>query len=238
MQKQDIKTIGVERYNRDLMFTTIRRGVGLGLLICSVGLLVWASLPSRVQMMEQVILPAEMKLPNDEQPAKAVLETRQVRLEWPESMRIGDSAEIRLIFESVGEEKQDANSDIELSNVYNQYNLMVEGRFEVSGLKVNPANPLRESLLAGEIISYDWNVTAENAGIYPGTVWLSLRFLPLEGDVPSQAPIFVTKVDIKATSLWGISGPIARLLGGLGVALGIIMLFDVMIGLLHRLIKT
>ena len=238
MQKQDIKTIGVERYNRGLMFKTIRRGVGLGLLICSVGLLVWASLPSRVQMMEQVILPAEMKLPNDEQPAKAVLETRQVRLEWPESMRIGDSAEIRLIFESVGEEKQDANSDIELSNVYNQYNLMVEGRFEVSGLKVNPANPLRESLLAGEIISYDWNVTAENAGIYPGTVWLSLRFLPLEGDVPSQVPIFVTKVDIKATSLWGISGPIARLLGGLGVALGIIMLFDVMIGLLHRLIKT
>jgi hypothetical protein len=211
------------------MLKTIRHMIGLGLLICGVVLLTWASLPVRQLRLEQTILPAGMQLPNDEQPAEAVLVSRQVILEWPESMRIGDSKEIIMIFEPGGEEGIESSPGIRLSNIYDHYNLMAEGRFEVAGVEVEPANPVRKSLLAGQGIECEWKISAEKTGLYPGTVWLSLRFLPLDGKAPTQSPIFVTSINLKLTSLWGISGPIARLLGGLAIIFGILANIDVMI---------
>jgi hypothetical protein len=211
------------------MLKTIRHGIGPGLLICGMVLLIWAALPVRQEMMEQIIMPAEMQLPNNEQPGQAVLEPRQVIIEWPESMRIGDVEEIRLTFEPGGKEGVESSSGIEFSNIYNQYNLMAEGRFEVAGVKVEPANPLRESLPPGQSIIYKWRITAQKTGLYPGRVWLSLRFLPLDGKAPTQSPIFVTSINLKLTSLWGISDPAARLLGGLAIIFGILANIDVMI---------
>jgi len=219
------------------MLKTIRHGIGLGLLICGVVLLTWASLPVRQQMMEQTILPAEMQLPNNGQPAQAVLESKQVIVEWPDSMRIGDSEEIKMIFEPGGVEGIEGSPEIGFSNIYDHYNLMAEGRFEVAGVVVEPANPLRESLPPGQSIVYKWKITADKTGVYPGRVWLSLRYLPLDGKTPTQSPIFVTSINLKLTSLWGISGPAARRLGGLVIILGIMANIDVMIAWMRKKIS-
>jgi hypothetical protein len=216
------------------MLKTIRHGIGLGLLICGMVLLIWAALPVRQEMMEQIIMPAEMQLPNNEQLRQAVLEPRQVIVEWPESMRIGDSEEIKLIFEPGGVEGIESSNGIGLSNIYNHYNLMAEGRFEVAGVEVEPANPVRESLPPGQSIVYKWKITAEKTGLYPGRVWLSLRFLPLDGKAPTQSPIFVTNINLKLNSLWGISGPVARLLGGLAIIFDILANIDVMIAWIRK----
>jgi hypothetical protein len=211
------------------MLRKIRHVTGPGLLFCGAILLAWACFPVRQQMIEQTILPTEMQLPNNGQPAQAVLESRRVILEWPDSMRIGDSEEIKLIFEPSGEATIEGNPGIALSNIYDRYNLMAEGRFEVAGVEVEPANPVRESLTAGQSIVYKWKITAEKTGLYPGKVWLSLRFLPLDGKASTQSPIFITSINLKLTSLGGISGPAARLLGELAIILGIMANIDVMI---------
>jgi hypothetical protein len=216
------------------MLKTIRHAIGTGLIIYAMVLLIWATLPVRQEMMEQIIMPAEMQLPNNEQPKQAVLENRQVMVEWPESMRIGEVEEIRLTFEPSEKEGVESSSGIGLSNIYNHYNLMAEGRFEVAGVKVEPANPLRESLPPGQSITYKWRITAEKTGLYTGRVWLSLRFLPLDGKAPTQSPIFVTSINLKLTSLWGISGPAARLLGGLVIIFGILANIDVMIAWMRK----
>ncbi len=117
----------------------------------------------------------------------------------------------------------------ELSDVYASYAVMAEGRFEVAGLKVSPANPVRESLLSGHTLKLKWQVRANQAGTYQGNVWLSLRFLPLDGSQAVEVPIFVHALDIRASSFLGISAPVARLAGGMGIIIGLAMSYDVMI---------
>ncbi len=152
-------------------------------------------------------------------------------------MRIGDSYRIVMIFEPAKSEIQLQDSEHGLRNVYEDYNLMAEGRFEVTGLRVEPANPRRESLPAGQTVRFEWLVNAEKEGSFTGDLWLSLRFLPLDGSPASQVPVFVRQVNIRASSLLGLGGPQARLVGGIGIVAGWGLSLDVMIEVMKRWVK-
>jgi hypothetical protein len=219
------------------MLKKIRHDLALGLLICGTCLLVWATIPVKDRVRVQTVLPQEMRLPNDEQAPQAVVEVRQVRLEWPGSMRIGDEGKIMMTFEPSQEGSGYAGEVVELRNVYDSYNLMAEGRFEAAGIRVDPANPVRESLPEGQRVQYQWKMRVDKQGNYTGRVWLLLRYLPLDGRPASQTPIYVSEVDIRAISLGGISGPLARLLGGLGVALGVLLNYNVMMSWTNKKIS-
>ena len=106
---------------------------------------------------------------------------------------------------------------------------MAEAKFEVAGVRVEPANPTRVSMPPGQPVRFKWQISAEQAGAYGGNVWLSLRFLPLDGSTPIQVPIYVKEFGIKATSLLGFSGTTARLVGGVGVLLSLLLVFNDMI---------
>jgi hypothetical protein len=199
-------------------------------------MLLWAMWPSQRQQMSQYLEPANMQLPADGQAANpTLLEVRQVRLEWPELLRIGDQAMISLAFVPLKDESDTVVSSASIRNAYASYNLMAEGRFEVAGVNVDPANPRRESLPQGALVNYHWKISAVDAGSYPGEVWLSLRFLPLNGGQANSVLIFVHEVDIRAASLFGLSGPLARGTGGVGIVVGLGMSFDVMIDMIKRL---
>lgn len=164
----------------------------------------------------------------------SILDTRQVVLEWPTSMRIGDVEVITLIFEPIPSDTTSSIPQGEFTNVYNNYNIMAEARFEVAGISVNPANPTRESMPSGDPVKFNWQIKVEQARYFHGNVWLSLRFLPLDGSHPSQVPIFVREVDIHAASLFRMGGPLARLLGSVGIILGVLIMFDDMISLIRK----
>jgi hypothetical protein len=220
------------------MLNKLRRALSFSLIIISGSQLIWALLPFKHQQVVVTLSPSEMRMPADRQAkASAVLETRQVTLEWPGSMRIGDSGSIWLNFEDITGELPSPSLQTEFSDVYARNNLMAEARFEVAGLAVVPANPTRVSMPPGELVRFKWQVTAQDAGIYNGTIWLSLRFLPLDGTPASQEPIYVRKLQIHATRLIGMSGPMARLLGGAGIVLSMLIIFDDMIGLVRRWIR-
>jgi hypothetical protein len=227
--------VGRAGYNRGLMLKKIRRALSLGLLLFSGSLLIWAFLPSQRQVVTQTISSAEMQLPSSTQAiTPTILETRKVVLEWPSSMRIGDMDEISLVFEPIQNEASSNNPQGEFSDVYNNYNIMAEARIEAAGIRANPGNPTRESMPSGHSVKFKWQVNIEQAGSYQGNVWLSLRFLPLDGRPASQWPIFVRMVDIHAVSLFGLSAPWARLLGGVGIILCVLIIFDDMIGLVRK----
>jgi hypothetical protein len=233
-----LKEVNRNGYNRRLMLNKLRSALSVGLLLMSGCLLIWASIPEQQQVLVQTIPPTGMQLVTSGWEGNpAVLETRQVRLEWPDSLRIGDDGEIRLSFEPAPGVATSPSLTAGLRDVYDSYNLMAEGRFEVAGIRTDSTNPVRESMPAGQTVNYHWKISAVQEGVYSGTIWLSLRFLPLDGSSPSQEPIFVQRVDIQAGSLLGISGPLARLLGGLGIVLSVLVSFDVMIGVLGRLVK-
>jgi hypothetical protein len=215
----------------------IRQIVSFVLILAGLIMLAWASIPYKRQILVTTILPAEMQAPEGGQGGgQALLQARQVVLEWPESMRIGDKAVISLAFQPAENQTNDNYHGSDLTDAYASYNLMAEGGFEVAGLRVNPDNPVRESLLAGQMVSLKWTIGAQEAGSFPGDVWLSLRFLPLDGSPASDVPIFVQQVELHASSLLGLGGPQARLLGGMGVIVGLALSTDVMIRMFKKLI--
>ena len=212
------------------MLKKIRRAFSIGLLLFGSGLLVWASLPSKHEVVVQAISSSEMQLPSNGQAnIPSILETRQVRLDWPSSMRIGDMEGITLVFEPIANDMSASNPQDKFSDIYKDYNIMAEARFEVAGIRVSPAIPTRESMLSGRPVKYEWQINAEQARTIYGTVWLSLRFLALDGNMAIQKPIFIREVDIHATSLCGMSAPMARLLGSTGIILSVVIIFDDMI---------
>ncbi len=218
------------------MLKKLRPILSIGLLLISVCLLIWATLPSKRQVAVQEISPSEMQLKSSGQAAiPSILESQQLSLQWPSSMRIGDVEKITLVFKPELNDSASPDAVAEFSNVYDSYNLMAEGRFEVAGTRVDPANPTRESMPSGQALKFKWQVIIDKAGSYPGNVWLSLRFLPVDGSQASQQPIFVQEVDIRATSLFGISGPLARLLGGVGIFFSVLVSFDIMIDFVRNL---
>ncbi len=217
------------------MLKKTRRALSIGLVLFSSCLLIWASLANKRQVVIQSISPAEMQLPTNMQAATpTILDTRQVVLDWPTSMRIGDEEVIILVFEPVLNDALSSNPQGRFSDVYNNYNIMAEARFEVAGINVNPANPTRESMPSGHVAKFNWQINVEQAGSYHGNVWLSLRFLPLDGTPASQEPIFVREVDIHAVSLFGLNAPLVRVLGGVGIILSVLIIFDDMIGLMRK----
>ncbi len=109
------------------------------------------------------------------------------------------------------------------------YNIMAETKLEAAGVKIEPANPTRVSMLPGQSVHFEWLINPEQAGTYHGKVWLSLRFLPLDGSTPVQVPVYVNEVDLKVTSLMGLSTSMARFVGGVGVLLSLMLVFNDMI---------
>ncbi len=220
-----------ERYNQGPMVKKIRRGVAIVLLLASLSLLIWGNLPGSRQSFSQYIEPTAMQVSaSGSASIPALLEMRQVRVEWPDSLRIGDQADITLTFEPVKSEILLPSPETKLTDLYGYYALMADSRFEVAGLQVQPAEPRRESLPKGQTVKYRWQVSAQEVGKYAGIVWLSLRFLPLDGGQASEVTVFVHELDIRASSFLGLSGPVARLMGGIVIIVGIAFDYDVIIG--------
>lgn len=193
------------------------------LIAVSIGLILWSLLPAH-HLVEAQSVQADLKglyESGEKQPLLA--ENRLVRLEWPTSLRIGDDAEIRLYFENTDEEPSTVEHKDGFYDIYDRYNIMVEAKVETAGLTIAPANPTRVSMPPGQPVYFKWVVNAQQTGIYHGKVWLSLRFLPLDGTTPIQEPIYVNDLELNVTSIIGLSGSMARLVGGLCAVIGILL---------------
>ncbi len=184
-------------------------------------------MPNKHQTVIQTIPSSAMQISPTGQVDDALsIPNRQVVLEWPVSMRIGEDEVITLIFEPVVTEPVSTDHSAGNSEVYSHYNLMAEARYDVSGVSVKPANPTRESMPPGQLVKFSWKVNAANEDSYSGTVWLSLRYLPLDGGPPSQVPIYIQQVTLETSSLFRLNETKAYLLGGVGIVLAAAIVSD------------
>jgi hypothetical protein len=220
------------------MLRKFRRAVSPILLLISLVLIVWAALPNPRQSIIQPVSYAETQIPFSIQGSTStMMEPRQVILEWPKSMRIGETDEIILKFEPVISETGPSNLTVSTFDIYNRYNIMAEARFEVAGIGVIPANPTRESMPAGQTISFKWEIGNDQEGSYIGKVWLSLRLLPLDGGKASQVPVYIQEIKIRTSSLFGLNESITFLLGGVGIVFAAALVYDDLIAWVRKWIK-
>ena len=151
-------------------------------------------------------------------------------------MRIGETEEITLILEPVTGEKSSQTPSLVSTDIYSIYNIMAEARFEVAGVTVNPANPIRESMPSGQTVKFKWQISTDQVGSYDGKVWLSLRLLPLDGSQASEVPIYIRELRLQTTSLFGMNEAMAYFVGGVGVVLSLVIEYGDMISWFKRLV--
>jgi hypothetical protein len=217
------------------MCNKLRRAIAMVLLLMAGGVLVWAFVPAKRQVLMATLSPADMQLKSGvEGDSPAILGSRLVSVEWPSVMRIADRYWMELDFSQPDDGLTQTAQPVGFSDAYEDYNLMAEARFEVAGIRVEPSNPTRQSMPRGQPLKFKWQLTANQPGTYDGTLWFSLRFLPLDGKAPSQEPVYVQKVRLTTTSLVGMTAPEVRKVGGVGAFLGVMLLFGDMIGWFHR----
>ena len=212
------------------MFKHIRLLVGIIILIVSATVLLWSVIPVKKVSVSQVLQPESMSLKiNSRQEMFAIPVPYQVMLEWPGGLRIGDVGVVSLQLLPVQGKIAISTRSPGNFDVYEVANVMAEARLEVAGVVLEPANPTRVSLTPGDSVRFLWEVHPSKVGSYTGNTWLSLRFLPLDGSPIIQVPIYVGEINLHPTSLLGLSAQGTRLLGGMGIVIGLALIVDDMI---------
>ena len=160
----------------------------------------------------------------------AIQEARRITLEWPPSIRVGDSDVIRLTIEVDAQGNLTPTAEIEghathgetvfLPNLYDTHNVMAEARMDMAGMQVAPEGDVSEPLLPGHSVTFFWSVRPEEVGAYRGTIWVHLRFIPRAGGEELRSPLTAQLVEIQAVNLLGLGGNAARWLGGVGTLAG------------------
>lgn len=166
----------------------------------------------------------------------AVPEQRLLVLEVPAHLRNGDSGLILLTLEmdmqgqltaSVqAEDEPNHVEPIEIPNVYETHTVIAEARLDLAGMEYRPEGEISEALLPGKSVMFIWSIRPAEVGMYHGTVWLHLRFVPLAGGLETRSVLSAQRITIEVVSLLGLKGSTARILGSVGVVLGSILGLD------------
>ena len=168
-------------------------------------------------------------------PQPAIPESRRLTLEYPPHIRVGDSDLMRLTLEvdSLGNVTPTAvvqgnivsGKVIQIPNVYDTHDVFAEARLDIAGLNVQPPDVESESLTQGQSATFYWSIQPANAGTFRGTVWFDLRFVDKASGKESQQTISAQPVQIDANNFLGFSGGLARVAGGVGSIVGVVLGF-------------
>jgi hypothetical protein len=199
---------------------------------------------------QQAIVPPNTPLPAPTQaptPLPAIPESRLLFMEWPPTIRVGDSRRIHLSLQvdtegrltpTVSEAGNVSRGvPLQIPNLYETHNVVVEARFDIAGLEVSPQGDVMEPMQPGQAVNFYWSVKPTEVGTYQGTIWLHLHFIPLQGGADSRIALTAQPVEINAINFLGLGGTPARILGGVGVLLGSVLSLDNILSWVWGLLK-
>lgn len=212
------------------------RWPGLLLGFVGIGLFAWGIWPPRVTSRVLVfeadeMMPAvqekslgsarqnELITDRDELSIPASLTARRLRLIFPERVRMGDAAVIRLTFEPlfVTDETQEVVSP--------PRNILAEARLEMGGARIEPHSMMTQGLLHGETVGFEWQVMPERPGEYIGTAWFALYYLPQEDDGESARRVLAAQeLRFRSEGLIGMPGITVRWIGGVMAVTGCLLM--------------
>ena len=168
-------------------------------------------------------------------PQPAINEARRLTLEFPTTIRAGDSDIVRLTLEvdDLGnvtptaqfEDHVVTGETVQIPNLYESHHVIAESRFDIAGMEVRPADLISMPLAAGQSASFSWSIRPPETGVYRGTIWLYLRFVDKLDGEESRITISAQIVEIEAVNLLGLSGSFARTAGLVGSVVGTVIGF-------------
>ena len=168
-------------------------------------------------------------------PQPAINESRRLTLEFPPTIRAGDSDIVRLTLEvdDLGHITPTAQFEgnvvtgevIQFPDLYESHYVIAESRFDIAGVEIRPADLINVPLAKGQTATFIWSVRPPDVGAYRGTIWLYLRFVDKLSGEESRVTVSAQIVEIEAVNLVGLSGSAARTAGFIGSIVGTVIGF-------------
>lgn len=166
-------------------------------------------------------------------PQPAIHEARMLTLEFPPTMRAGDSDIVRLTLEvdDLGNVTPTAQFEdhvvtgeiVQIPNLYESHHVIAESRFDIAGVEIRPTELISIPLAEGQSATFSWSIRPPEVGVFRGTIWLYLRFVDKLNSEESQITVSAQIVEIEAVNLLGLSGSFARTTGLVGSVIGTII---------------
>lgn len=173
-----------------------------------------------------------------------ILEDRLIKLDYPESIRAGESDAVTLEFlmdEPSGQINHNESMQIispsnsNYQDAYQDFNIFVEAKLEFQGMSIQPADLVSEPLLPGKNLKFYWNCVPSKSGNQDGTVWFYLRFVPKSGGIEQRKAIIAQQVKIKTISFYEISFDLIRIAGILGLLMSIYLAYPGLVSLRQKI---
>ena len=210
-----------------------RRCLGIGIVTASLALLLWGLWPVSKNVRTELVSPAALPSVKSNQDLKAAsLDRYSLTLEWPAVLRIGDTGQIRLQLEP------QENSLGPSAGQEGGVNRLVEVRLELPGFKPIPEGEALTPLHASQPVILQWRLQPQQPGVNQGTLWVHLRSLPngsgQMGSPETRQVLSAQKLQIRATSLLGLTGLQARIAGVIGCVVGILLILETFYTLLLK----
>jgi hypothetical protein len=168
-------------------------------------------------------------------PAPAIAEARAVEMEWPVSVRLGNSDLIRLALVTRADDyltptaevpgSQTSGTPVEIPDLYDTHTVTAIARLDAAGFDLDRPGDWSQELLPGEPLRWQWTIRAREAGRQVAVITLRLRFEPKAGGAAREREIYNRALTVNAETVLGLSGPAAQILGGAGSLIGTVLGF-------------
>jgi hypothetical protein len=156
-------------------------------------------------------------------------DARMVSLKWTPIIGIGDFSRVTLRFtrnniplkdnfENEGMEPEESQSFI---NIFDVCNVNSEARIELSGFNLDPAGISGQVFSEDQDIVYIWKIYPAKDGYYDGVAWLYLQLFPIDDGNMIEQAVSAQSFDIKVVSILGLNSNYWRVIGVLGIIIGI-----------------
>jgi hypothetical protein len=186
-----------------------------------------ASVPEELPQATLSLLPTATIERNDDRSdpeyQSTLNEDRWLTLEWPQKMREGDTDIVHLILDVDSEGfitptvsangHTQASEPVKIPDLYDTHDLVVEARLDMAGIEIMPYNEIREPLIKGRPLFFNWRIRPGEAGIYRGTLWLYLNLNPKDGRSSERITLIAKRLEVECVTFLGLSGRWARILG-------------------------
>jgi hypothetical protein len=222
----------------------LRRAFGWILFLVSLVIFGWGVRPTSFENQKVLFSSQELWSPSVEHTgSESDLDTEdvpanQLLFEFPKSLRRGDAGIIRMAFEpSSSENSHSAPPDsatIPPSEDNDVCRSVLRARLDLSGIRHTPTGEISQKLALDHPVIFLWNLSPEKAGIFNGNVWLHALCVPEIGTSEIGKVLAAKQVNIRVTSLFGLSGSLSRAIGGVGVFMGLTLGLE---GWLFKLLK-
>lgn len=219
----------------------VRRFIGIIILIISSILLAWGLWPSqvtqlRLQFSEIDILGKDFISSSNDQDNILVEERlysgdRTLLIEHTSRIKQGDQGYVTFLFENIDEINpgRDVQKSLPSENlaISGDISPVIKVRLELTGTFYSPEGELLEPLKPGIPVKFRWDLRPYDDDNVSGNLWVYLVLVSTEEGEVFRRALSAQELNIDVISLFGLPGSTTRILGVIGIALGLSLVMDI-----------